>query len=142
MTADFPGLIDLVIDKDGKVILEAQYDDMDDYHNGYARVRHEGKFSFLDSTGQLIFPMREGMAWSFSEGLSFICDLDEYGDYTHKFYVINTKGETVLKGPYGYQGEFVNGKAATWIDDKGCVLIDTKGKVLKSLDEWACQEGC
>ena len=131
-----------VLDIKGKVVVKAKYKWLDDYNNGFARIMHDDKVSFLNRQGNLIFPLRRTMGWKFREGLAFMCDVDEDGDMTNEYYVIDTTGKIVLPGPYTYAGEFVNGKSATYVEDEGCVEINTKGEILRKLGEWDCQEGC
>ena len=131
-----------ILNTDGKVVVKAKYDWVCDYENGFSRVMHENKIGFFNRKGKLMFPLREAMAWSFSEGLAFMCDVDEDGEMNYEYYVVDTTGKVVLPGPYGYAGKFVNGKSATSIEDEGCVEINTKGEIIRKLGDWDCQEGC
>jgi len=138
----YPNLLHGLIGRNGEEVIEPKYERIDNFVNGFARIWHGYEMTWINRFGDLIFPLRRGEAWDFSEGLLFFTPLDEDNDALYEeMYVIDTSGNIVLPGPYGYDGEFFEGKAQTIIDGV-CVEIDTKGNVLREMPEWGCPEGC
>jgi hypothetical protein len=46
------------------------YDDADDFKEGLARVKLNGKWGFIDKTGKEIVPPKYDYAWDFQESLA------------------------------------------------------------------------
>ena len=42
-------------DKDGNFVLQPQFDDADDFYEGFARVTSNGQWSYIDKTGKQIW---------------------------------------------------------------------------------------
>jgi hypothetical protein len=60
------------IDKTGKIIIKAQYDDAEPFAEGLATVRIGDKYGFISSDGDLIIQPTFDFASSFSEGLALV----------------------------------------------------------------------
>jgi hypothetical protein len=60
-----------VVSRDGKVVVQPQYDDMRQYSDGMAAINVKGLWGFIDTTGSVIIPPKYASVTDFSEGLAF-----------------------------------------------------------------------
>ena len=97
------------------------YDATDNFSEGLARVKKEGKCSFIDTTGKEVIPFIYDEVYAFSEGLARVRKNDKYG-------FINTKGEEIVPCIYDWVYNFKGGFAEVKRDWK-FLQIDTTGKV-------------
>ena len=50
-----------LIDTQGRFVLPPRFDNFLGFHNGYARVQHDGKWGYIDARGRIIVPPRYPM---------------------------------------------------------------------------------
>jgi hypothetical protein len=122
------------INTKGEWILEPQFWSALPVTDGVARVQINRKFGFIDTKGKLVIPLQYNTAGRFGDGLCFVSLSENETDY----FVINTKGETIIAGPFDYySSEFRNGKAI--VSKNGdCLEIDKTGKILRKFDPSSC----
>ena len=66
-----------LIDKNGKVVFELQYDYVGDFSEGLAQVEKDGKYYFLDKNGKVVFELSKYdyvNVGDFSEGLALVAE--------------------------------------------------------------------
>jgi hypothetical protein len=67
------------INQAGKVIVEPQFTDADEFFEGLARVQRDGKWGFIDHSGRFVIPLIYDCADNFSEGLARVTRGGKYG---------------------------------------------------------------
>jgi len=118
------------IDTEGNVVIEfnSSWAWAGKFSEGLARVRNtEGKYGFINTSGEVVIPFMYKNAGSFSEGLAWVIDRDviSYYDKEATTYYIEKSGEMAIE-TLGYCSEFRDGIAETaagYIDKTGKVLI-------------------
>ena len=70
------------IDKQGKLVIPIQYDNIGGFAEGLARVQQNGKYGFLDKSGNTAIPFKFKNAGSFELGLAWVVD-----DSNKAFYI-------------------------------------------------------
>jgi uncharacterized lipoprotein YddW (UPF0748 family) len=110
------------IDKSGKAVSQPQFDWVDSFNQGLARVKMGYKWGYMDKTGKLVSRFRFDESELFSEGLALVKVGSKYG-------YIDTKGELVTSLQYDEAKSFQEGFAAVKISGKW-IYIDKTGKVL------------
>ena len=116
------------IDKSGKIIVQAQWDELADFSCELALYRtgkaDDYKYGFIDKTGKIAidasFPTWD-MVWSFSENLA------PFSSGTKKGF-IDKKGNVAIQPLYDWVGNFSEGLARVELNDKWG-YIDTKGNM-------------
>ena len=95
------------INKDGKMVVPFQYDDVLSFSEGLAAVCYGFReWGYINKKSEIVIPIRYKEAESFSEGLAAVCN--QYGEREY----INTKGETALNlGKLYRAGSFHDGMA-------------------------------
>jgi hypothetical protein len=114
------------IDRSGTFVVDPQYDEGECFHDGFARVKRDGKWVFIRSTGEVASPHFEE-AGDFSEGMALVCEregLDRRCGY------INRDGRVVVDFQFSDGGPFSNGlarveKAGKWgyVDKSGRLVV-------------------
>ena len=117
----------------GILTLKAQvtgWEEQDDYVNGFARVIHQDKFSFVNKQNKLISSFVFEEARNFYHHLAAVKQKNKWG-------FINEQGQTVI--PFSYEIVF-NFSENTSVVCKSNIwwLVDTKGHMLKQLDITLC----
>ena len=112
------------IDKTGRVIIATQLDeiiDLENFHEGLARVKVGGKWGYIDKTGKMVIePI--GMAYSFHEGLAVVKVGNKCG-------YIDKTGQMVIEPQFETAYFFQEGLAAVEIGGKWG-YIDTTGQMV------------
>ena len=67
------------IDKIGNMIIPCIYNNVDNFHDGLAKVRKNGKWGFIDRIGNEIIPCIYDSVCYFQEGLARVKKDDKYG---------------------------------------------------------------
>jgi len=101
-----------VITDKGKEIVKAKYDEISDFHEGFAGVKLNGKYGFIDRTGKEIVAPQYAKVGAFHEGLAYVQKDGKYGfiDKSGKE-VISPQFDDVRSGFYdGMATVRVNGK--------------------------------
>ena len=119
------------LDKTGSVLFTLP----DEYHywagpepfsDGFARVLKDGKYGYIDKTGQEVIPCQYSRAGSFSEGLAAVYNAaDGYWGY------IDKSGSITI--PFQYESaerfsDSYTGYAVVHIYNRGTTLIDKTGR--------------
>lgn len=119
-----------LIDKTGKKICDLNYDDVDYYSEGYARVKKNGRYGFIDNNGKEICKPKYYIAYSFSEGMAVVADYVSNG---MKYGFIDKRGKEAIKAQFDYAGSFSEGMARIAVIENGMKkygFIDKTGKIV------------
>jgi hypothetical protein len=120
----FEGLIPVLKDDkwgyvnlDNQVIIEFMFDQAYSFYEGIALVRQGQLFGYIIPDGEYILAPQFCQASIFSEGLAAVNNSPDnsfcgFRSYHTSF--INTKGESVIKGPFYNPSPFKNGVAQVW----------------------------
>ena len=57
------------IDKNGKVVIEPQFDSASNFSEGFACVKKDDKWGFIDKSGKMVIELQFDRVFDFSEGL-------------------------------------------------------------------------
>lgn len=81
----------------GDTVIEAQFDDANDFSEGLGAVEIDGKYGFIDKTGKIVIAAKYETVCDFSEGFAYVDDGEEeigFIDKTGKL-VIDLKKENL-----------------------------------------------
>lgn len=53
-------------------LIEAQYEDAGQFNEGLAAVKKDGKWGYIDETGEMVIPFQYDKAYLFREGLALV----------------------------------------------------------------------
>ena len=110
------------IDRTGKMVIEARYDFVRDFHDGRAVVNSGTDCALINRAGERVNASTVA-AGDFSEGLCAI--MDSSGKYGY----IDTLGQTVIAAQYRWALPFSEGRALVQLRDRGkCGFIDRSGE--------------
>lgn len=106
------------IDKSGKRLFEADFEEATDFHEGLAAVKVAGKWGFVDKSGVIVISPRYESVEFFSEGLAFVHDgtIGGFIDSTGRMQFAVEKGELFSEG-LAVVGDFERG--FTYVDKSG-----------------------
>ena len=63
-----------------KLIIDYQFDTVGSFHEGLAKVCNKnGKWGFIDTSGNLVIDYQFALAWGFQEGLAGVEKFDKFG---------------------------------------------------------------
>jgi hypothetical protein len=113
------------INRRGAVVLEPKYESADDFVDGLARVRSDGKLGFIDATGKLRFTLPPGTqeALDASEGMVWF-----RSPRGGRWGFCDDKGRVILESAYDDVEPFSDGLAAVNLGAKvQAPLGDTSG---------------
>ena len=118
-----------------KFVLEPQYDNYTNFFSeGLAPVYENSgepnqRAGFIDLNGKLVIPMTFDYVGNFSSGLALVSKNEKVG-------YIDASGTYVIDPQFDYAEDFSDGVAAVCYSNDGfqCGYIDTKGKLITSLD--------
>lgn len=139
------------MDKTGKMVIPAIYDDAYDFSEGYAVVGKQNSsgetlYGAIDRAGNVVVPLIYHGMTPFHEGMARVYEQDkaEPGHW-YKYGFVNTKGELVVPMIYQEASNYSNGMAVVAVKDKrfkeeedhhqclfGC--IDKQGNVVIPLE--------
>lgn len=112
------------------------YDDVEEFHEGLARVKLGDRYGFIDTLGTLVIPMRDGWCSErFSEGL---CLIKQGG----KFGYMDMQGRVVIPCQFTYAEDFSCSRAiaSTSGPEENTDIITRRG-VINHKGEWVVEEG-
>ena len=113
-------------DSKGTFLFNKQFERVNEYSEGLAKVQQNGKWGFINTQGEQVLPCVYDYAWGFSEGLSRV----RHGDWENgKWGFINAQGELVVPCIYDEAEEFSEGFAPVEQNDK-YGFINTQGEVI------------
>ena len=95
------------------------FDDARDFKEGFAAVKKDGKWGYINTKGEQIVECKFDGVGDFNEGFAAVKKDDRWG-------YINTKGEQIVKCKFDGVGDFNEGFAAVKKDRKWG-YINTKG---------------
>lgn len=107
-----------------------RWEEQNDFVNGYARVFHLDKFSFINHQQQLISDFLYSDARNFYHGRAAVKSNDKWG-------FINSKGKLIIPASYEIVYDFRSPVTIAYAGRKWS-LIDTSGRLLKELDITLC----
>lgn len=111
------------IDRQGSLVIGYHFDEVgpEGFSEGFAAVRQERKWFFIDTTGQAVFAKRFDYAYRFSEGLAAVKVEGRWG-------FLDQTGQWVVKPFYDAVEAFSEGLAAVRIG-RQWGFIDKAGKM-------------
>jgi len=110
-------------DESGAVIIKPLYEAGEEFSRGLARVRLAGRYGLIDTTGQIIVPLKYKDLGYFYDGLA-----GASLDGVHYGY-INRANAVAIPFRYQRSTDFSEGTAVVALNDR-CLLIDKRGTVL------------
>ena len=99
-----------------------KYDYKDDYYEGLAAVRLNGKWGYIDKSGNVVIPLKYDLAYGVKEGLALVKSNGKYG-------FIDKSGNVVIPLKYDDAASFNEGLALVKLNGK-CGFIDKSGNVV------------
>ena len=154
------GVVDFYAKIDPKFEFRLKFDWIEDFKEGFARVKLNGKCNFINHEGQLLSQQWFDWAWNFHEGFArvnlnykynFINIegklLSEQGfndtydfhevfavvQLNNKWNFINTEGQLLSKQWFDAAGDFKEGFATVQLNGK-CNFINTEGQI--AFNQW------
>lgn len=102
-------------DKNKKVIIPSDYDEVGFFSEGLAPVRLNGKWGYINSNGTLVAPQIYREAYSFNENLALVCDTN--GSYSF----VDKDGNRVipLQNSSYVLTPPIEGRATSFLDSEG-----------------------
>ena len=113
-------------DKEGKIVIEPQYDGAGTFSEGLAKVEINGKYGYINKRGKMVIEPQYDLAWRFSEGLASVKINGKHG-------YIDKRGKIVIEPQYDLAGDFREGLALVEIN-RNPVYIDKHGNVVTELE--------
>ncbi len=108
------------VDKTGKVIIPAEYEQAGNFSEGFAWAQKNRKLGFIDKTGKALTPFQYDAAGGFSDGMAIVKKNGKFG-------FIDTTGKEVIPCAYDDVWAFCQGLAAVKNGGKWG-FIDKTGK--------------
>lgn len=105
--------------KDRKKLADPMYSEVSDFHDGFAIVKMEGKYGYIDREGQVIPPEYKSARY-FKNGLAPVKN--------KKWGVIDAKGMTIVPDTYDDTGPYYSDGLLAVKKDNKWGFIDTAGK--------------
>jgi len=103
-------------------VIPAQYDGVGSFSGGLAEVKQNGKWGFIDKTGQMVITPQFTLTRKFSDGLAPVQQDGKWG-------FINKSGKIVISPQFEEAYPFSEGLARI-IQNKKCGFINLQGKVI------------
>ncbi|NUU75326.1 WG repeat-containing protein [Paenibacillus xylanilyticus] len=111
------------IDKTGKIVIKAKYEQILAFSEGLAPVKQNDKWGFIDKQGKVIIKPQYYDALPFSEGLAAVNGTGGWG-------FIDKNGKKVVKPKYYSVKAFSDGLAAVELSNRKWGFIDKTGKMV------------
>jgi len=108
------------IDKTGKMVLEPQFEDAREFHDGLAGVKLAGKWGYINNAGKVDIPFEYNDSYIFQEGFAIIKVNGEYG-------FIDKQGKVVIEPQFYDARDFSESLAAVCVEYKHSI----SGNILK-----------
>jgi WG containing repeat len=122
------------IDQTGRVVVSPQFDSVDEFQDGLARVIDKGRVAFIDTSGKVVLRPEFEIVRDFSEGLAAVNNgqkrtsiglIVEPGRWGY----IDKTGQLAIPMNFTHAEPFSEGLAAAGLD-KRTGFIDRKGKMI------------
>lgn len=118
--------------KTGDVVIPLKYDSIPyngSFSEGLAAVGIEGKWGFIDKSGNEVVPLKYGYADEFSEGLACVSLTNKYKKDKYGF--IDKSGNEVVPLKYDWAGSFSEGLAMVKLDGRWSFIDKLGNEVLQ-----------
>jgi len=112
-----------LIDRKGNVLTPRNYQQIYDFHEGLALVRHKNEYGYINAKGQLVISARYSKAGDFSEGRAWVQSNNVCG-------YVNREGEEVIDLEYSRCQDFIEGKAVVFRGYRQGGIIDSNGNYI------------
>ena len=104
----------------GKLLKEKGYEAIEDFHEGLAKVKKDGKWGYINKEGREVIPCKYNSVEYFSEGLAMVWKDRKWG-------YINKEGREVIPCKYDSASDFREG--LVFVDkDNHTLIIDQSGQ--------------
>ena len=115
------------IDKTGNVVIDFQYDQVEDFHDGLAIVKIDGKEGMIDKTGSIVIKPEYDFLGYFHDSIA--CFENHFGHSANIGY-INKSGQIILNPQYyEYIGRINSGMIIVEKDGK-CGFVNKDGEMV------------
>ena len=112
------------IDKKGVVVINNQFDNVEDFSEGLAAFEQSGKWGYIDKSGKIVINPQYKMAFQFNDGVAAVISGGQCGIIDKKGnYVINPQFDNVVVFRDG-MAAFLSGESYGFIDKKGKIIIN------------------
>lgn len=98
-------------DENGNIVIPAKYDEVENFSEGLARVKINGKWGFIDKTDKLVIPAKYDKVFFFTEDLARVYINGKCG-------FIDKNGKMVIPAKYDGAWTFSEGLAGVRIKNK------------------------
>ena len=122
------GLYGLIDNKTGKEIVPLEYDYIEEFSEGLARVKKLGKYGFIDKKGKIVVPLQYDYAEEFSNSLAKVEIDGKYG-------VVDNKGKEVLPTIYDSLDLFLCEGMVRINDNDTYMFADKNGTIIGKYDD-------
>ena len=116
------------INKNGEFIIEPQFDNADNFSEGYACVELDGKWGYINNKGKFVIKPQFDKGYCFSEGLAAVKIGDNWG-------YIDKTGKYIINPIYTLAQSFVGGIAPVKDQQFQFHYIDRNCNSIYSSDE-------
>lgn len=115
----------------GDVILPPQFDNIGTHmSDGLLAIQMSGKWGFINEYGHIAIPLQYDYARTFSNGVAVVSTNKK--QYSERYEVIDTKGNTIIPPEFSEVHNFVDGVA--WVREESDLhnvgVIDKKGNIV------------
>jgi len=120
-------------DKNGEVLVECEWDDVEVPSESLAAVCKDGLWGFVDYSGTVVIEPQWPFIWGFSNDMAVTAEISDETGITDRYGFINKIGITVKEPQYGNLLPFTQGCAAFmdaqtqlwgYVDQTGTIMID------------------
>jgi hypothetical protein len=111
------------IDKTGRPINNKKFQDVQNFHNGFAVVQYNDKSAWINKKGNFVFGQNYDECKSFSEGFATYFKDESCG-------LINKNGKTIIRADFSYIGPMKEGFAPFSLGKNNCGFLDTNGAMV------------
>ncbi|MBX9850781.1 MAG: WG repeat-containing protein [Cytophagaceae bacterium] len=115
-----------IINEEGKIIIEPQFDDIGEFSQGFAKARMHGRWGFISPSADTLTDFKFDETKNFTEGLAAVKVKSKWG-------YINLEGDMAISPQFDFAGDFHGGLAMVkvkgkigYIDQSGKIIIETK----------------
>ncbi|HUR29863.1 MAG TPA: WG repeat-containing protein [Saprospiraceae bacterium] len=111
------------INLEGKLVIEADFDDVGPFSEGIAAVNKNGKWGYINTTGEMIIEPVYKSAWAFHEGFARVMPFDGPDQF------INRTGKVMKADNWSAADDFSDGRARVKVGNS-FGFVDTSGQLI------------